>query len=101
HSAEEIARLETEIWNGLKLSGELNRTKRDGKWILHFNSERALREDGFKKIKAFETALEVKLREMVENDMDGRRFAQLLKKLHELDLNIDFLAEKYGGGEQR
>lgn len=45
--------------------------------------------------------LRMKLREMVESDMDGRRFVQLLKKLKELDLSIDFLADKYGGGGQK
>jgi|GEM_PF-3164832 len=69
----EIARLEAEIWSGLKLSGEMNRTKRDGKWILHFNSEKTLREDSFKKIKAFDAALEVKLRETAEGTRGKRR----------------------------
>jgi len=73
YDAAEIARLETEIWNGLKLSGELNRTKRDGKWVLHFNSEKSLREESFKKIKAFEAALEIKLREMTEGARGKRR----------------------------
>ncbi|MGI5838465.1 MAG: hypothetical protein ACOX8W_02250 [bacterium] len=73
HDAAAIARLETEIWNGLKLSGELNRTRREEKWILQYNSEKTLREDSIKKIKAFETALEVNLRELGAGSRGKRR----------------------------
>lgn len=39
--------------------------------------------------------LRMKLREMVEKDMDSRQYGDLIKKLKELDENLNFLSKKY------
>ncbi len=92
YSVQDMARMEEEIWTGLKLSGELNRAKRDGNWLLHYTCEKDIKEDSLKKIPALELAQEVRMRDLTEA---GRS----RKKAKESDAAADFAMDEPAGEE--
>ena len=77
-NAEEIGEIEERVWKVLKLSGEFNRTLKDGRWVIHYVSEKKIREETLNKISGVEKAISLQLRDYAEDNGRGKRKTALV-----------------------
>jgi hypothetical protein len=87
-SVNEIAQIEEGIWTGLKLSGEYNRVLRDDQWVLHFVTEKKIKEEALQKIKGVEHAIKIQTKDLIE-DGRGRK-----KKDDDLEDDLDVVMDE-------
>ena len=76
--AAEIAEIEERVWDGLKLSGEFNRSLNDGQWVIQFIIEKKVKEEAVRKIAGVEKARTVSLRDQAEENTRSRRKTALV-----------------------
>jgi hypothetical protein len=75
---DEIGEIEERIWQGLKLSGEYNRSCRDNRWTVQYVIEKKVREETLQKIPGVEKALAIHLRDYAEDNGRGKRKTALV-----------------------
>ncbi len=74
----EISEIEERVWNGLKLSGEYNRTCKENRWTVQYVIEKKVKEETLLKIPGVEKALSVHLRDYAEDNGRGKRKTALV-----------------------
>ncbi len=65
-SEEQVKVKEEAVWKKLKLSGEYNRTRKQGDWVILYITEQKIKEESFSKIEELNEAKEVVLKDTAE-----------------------------------
>lgn len=65
-SEEQVRVKEEAVWKKLKLSGEYNRTRKQGDWVILYITEQKIKEESFSKIEELNEAKEVVLKDTAE-----------------------------------